>query len=423
VKVYIETYGCTLNKGDSLSMETLLEDAGIQVTQDEEEADVTILNTCVVRLETEERMKQRIRELSRKTKKLVVAGCMVGSQPATVSLLAPGASLVGPQAINRVVEAVISREKKAFLRPEKPITMPRKIDGKIAIIPIQDGCASSCSFCITKLSRTLLRSYPLRAIKEAVQEAVRRGAVEIELTGQDTATYGLDQRGEVTLVDVVNEVLEVEGDYMIRIGMMNPEHLPRILDGLIEVLKSKRVYKFLHLPVQSGDNGVLKVMNRRYTVEEYSEMIKEIRLRIPSVNITTDIIVGHPGEDEEAFRNTLRLMEELRFERVHLAMYSIRPNTESARMRQVPDEVKKSRMRRANFLYESISSEIHSEYLGSICTVLTTEFGRKGSIVGRTPNYIPVVVDGANDLGKWVNVRINGFTFYDLRGAFISPVS
>jgi len=139
---------------------------------------------------------------------------------------------------------------------------------------------------------------------------------------------------------------------MIRIGMMNPEHLPRILDGLIEVLKSKRVYKFLHLPVQSGDNGVLKVMNRRYTVEEYSEMIKEIRLRIPSVNITTDIIVGHPGEDEEAFRNTLRLMEELRFERVHLAMYSIRPNTESARMRQVPDEVKKSRMRRANFLYE-----------------------------------------------------------------------
>jgi 2-methylthioadenine synthetase len=264
-----------------------------------------------------------------------------------------------------------------------------------------------------------LRSYPLREIVNAARDAVKAGAKEIELTGQDTAAYGLDLGGSISLVDVVNKVTEIDGDFMIRIGMMTPEQAMRIIDNLIEVMRNPKVYKFIHLPVQSGDDRVLKLMNRKYTIDEYKELVSEIRSKIPFANITTDIIIGHPGEDEDAFNNTLLLMKELRFERIHLAMYSIRPNTRSASMPQVPDSVKKKRIQIANKLYEDIALSIHLEYVGSTSRVITTELGRKGSVVGRLMNYIPVVIRSENvELGKWYNVKITEASFYDLRGVF-----
>mgnify|MGYP001772514178 CR=1 FL=1 len=423
MKVYIETYGCALNKGDTYIMMSILQDKGHEIVKDVKEADVIILNTCAVRLETEERMKQRIKELRKEGKKLVVAGCLAGAEPATVLSIAPEASLLGPQSVEKVAEVVESKERRIYLEGEKPLITPKVFEGKVAIIPIADGCAGDCSFCITKLARRKLRSYPPHLIVEAVKEAVSKGAVEIELTAQDTAAYGLDLGG-VRLSDLVKKVTEIEGDFMIRIGMMTPEQAMRDLDGLIEVLKDRKVFKFVHLPVQSGDDRVLKLMNRKYTVDEYKELVKEIRSKIPIVNITTDIIIGHPGEDEEAFNNTLELMKELKFERIHLAMYSIRPNTRSASMKQVPDPVKKARMQVANKLYEELAYEVHSEYVGSIANVITTEYGRKGSVIGRTINYIPVVIRDNIGLGKRVNVKITEASFFDLRGQLLSePIS
>lgn len=418
MKVYIETYGCALNKGDSYIMMTLLRENGHEIVKELDEADTIILNTCAVRLETEERMKQRIKELKKLNKKLIIAGCFAGAEPAAVISLAPEASLIGPQSVEKVVEVVESDEKKIILEGEKPLFTPKVFEGKIAIIPIADGCAGDCNFCITKLARRKLRSYPPHLVVGAVEEAVRKGAVEIELTAQDSAAYGLDLGG-IKLSDLVNKVVDVEGDFMIRIGMMTPELAMRDLDGLIEVLKNKKVFKFVHLPVQSGDNNVLKLMNRKYTVEEYKEMVNEIRKKIPIVNITTDIIIGHPGEDEEAFKNTLELMKELKFERIHLAMYSIRPNTRSASMKQVPDPIKKIRMQIANKLYEELAREVHSEYVGSVSKVITTELGRKGSVIGRTLNYIPVVISDKVELGKWVDVEITEASFFDLRGRLV----
>jgi len=221
------------------------------------------------------------------------------------------------------------------------------------------------------------------------------------------------------LVELLKEILEIEGNYMIRIGMMTPELAFKQIDEILEIIKDKRVYKFLHLPVQSGDDRVLKLMNRKYTVDEYRELVKEIRDKIPIVNITTDIIIGHPGEDDEAFQNTINLIKEIKFERIHLAMYSIRPNTRSASMPQVPDSIKKERMKIANEVYEEVAYSVHSEYLGSNALVLTTELGRKGSIIGRTINYIPVVIKDYDKLGEWINVKITEASFFDLRGKFI----
>ncbi|MEM0173807.1 MAG: tRNA (N(6)-L-threonylcarbamoyladenosine(37)-C(2))-methylthiotransferase [Sulfolobaceae archaeon] len=415
-RVYIETYGCALNKGDSYIMMTLLRDRGHLIVENPNEADVIVLNTCVVRLETEERMKQLIIKYNKLGKKLIVAGCMASAEPATVLSLAPNSSLVSPQAVSKIVDAVESTTPTRFLESERAYLTPKVFSGKIAIIPIADGCAGDCNFCITKIARNKLRSYPLRNIVESVKYAVQNGAVEIELTGQDTAAYGLDFGAKIKLSDLVNEVVEVEGDFMVRIGMMTPEQAMRDIDGIIEVLKNKKVYKFLHLPVQSGDNKVLKLMNRKYTVEEYISMVKEFREKIPLINITTDIIIGHPGEDEEAFMNTIRLMETLKFERVHLAMYSIRPNTRSALMPQIPDIVKKQRMKIANEVYEKIALEVHREYVNSTSRVLVTEDGKKGSRIGRLVNYIPVVLPNSVELGKWYNVKITEASFFDLRG-------
>lgn len=417
MKVYIETYGCALNRGDTYIMMTLLKDRGHEIVNDQDSADAIILNTCAVRLETEERMKKRIKELKKLEKKLVVAGCLASSEPALVMTLAPESSIIGAQSIDKIVDVVEAKEKRVILEESKELITPRVFEGKIAIIPIADGCAGDCNFCITKLARKRLRSYPPRNIINAVKEAVSKGAVEIELTAQDTAAYGLDIN--FRLSELVNKVLEIEGNYMIRIGMMTPEQAMRDIDNIIEVMKEKKVYKFIHLPVQSGDNKVLRLMNRKYTVEEYKELVKEIRQKIPIVNITTDIIIGHPGEDEEAFYNTLELIKELRFERIHMAMYSLRPNTKSALMSQVPDSVKKERMRIANKVYEDIAYSVHAEYINTNSLVLTTELGRKGSIIGRTINYIPVVIRGYDKLGEWVNVKITEASFYDLKGQLI----
>ncbi|GGT87917.1 2-methylthioadenine synthetase [Sulfodiicoccus acidiphilus] len=397
-------------------METLLKDRGHEVVETPEQADVLILNTCTVRMDTEERMIERMKSLYRYGKKLVVAGCMATAEPGLVKTTIPTASLLSPQAVEEVVEVVESPGRVVRLEPTVPTVLPRIVEGKIAIVPVEDGCAGNCSFCITKNARRKLRSYPIRRIVESVREGVRRGAVEIELTGQDTAAYGLDFDPSINLAQVVNEVSSVEGDFMVRIGMMTPEQAMRILDDLVDALKREKVFKFVHLPVQSGDDSVLELMNRKYTVDQFRQLVKELRSKVPDLSVATDVIVGHPGEDEEAFRNTLKLMEELRFERVHLAKYSVRPNTRSASMKQIPDIVKKERMERANRVYAEVALREHSKYLGSSVSVITTELGARGSVIGRTTNYIPVVLREAVELGKWVKAKVEEASFFDLRG-------
>lgn len=393
-----------------------MKDRGHEVVETPEQADVLILNTCTVRMDTEERMIERMKSLYRYGKKLVVAGCMATAEPGLVKTTIPTASLLSPQAVEEVVEVVESPGRVVRLEPTVPTVLPRIVEGKIAIVPVEDGCAGNCSFCITKNARRKLRSYPIRRIVESVREGVRRGAVEIELTGQDTAAYGLDFDPSINLAQVVNEVSSVEGDFMVRIGMMTPEQAMRILDDLVDALKREKVFKFVHLPVQSGDDSVLELMNRKYTVDQFRQLVKELRSKVPDLSVATDVIVGHPGEDEEAFRNTLKLMEELRFERVHLAKYSVRPNTRSASMKQIPDIVKKERMERANRVYAEVALREHSKYLGSSVSVITTELGARGSVIGRTTNYIPVVLREAVELGKWVKAKVEEASFFDLRG-------
>ncbi len=429
-RVYIETYGCALSEFDSALMAETLRARGHSLVKDPSEADVLLVNTCAVRLDTEQRIAKRLAKLRRlyPGARLVVAGCLAKSRPGLIARVAPGASLVSPQNVVNVWKAVESTGRVVLLEGSRPTNViPRiPVSMGVATMMIQEGCLSDCSFCITKIARREVKSYPPRAIVEAVRDAVERGAVEIRLTGQDTGVYGVDLPGKPRLPDLIAAILDkVPGDYRIRVGMMNPEHLLEWVDDYLDLFKDERLYRFFHIPVQTGDDELLKLMRRNYTVAEFKSIVKRIRERVEDPLIATDIIVGHPGETEESFKKTLDLVKELRFERVHMAQYTIRPRTLAAGLPQVPDPVKKARSTALAKLVERIGLERYSRYIGSRLRALVAGAPfREESLVARIQNYTPVVIpEGEARVGEWVEVEITGATFFDLRGRAVRALA
>ncbi|MEM1758109.1 MAG: tRNA (N(6)-L-threonylcarbamoyladenosine(37)-C(2))-methylthiotransferase [Acidilobaceae archaeon] len=427
-RYYIETYGCALAEFDSSIAESRLEEEGFTRVNSIDNAEYVVINTCAVRLDTEQRIAERLQWITRQypDKKLIITGCLVKARPGLVARLAPRASLLSPQNIDKITEAIraLDHGSKIVLlegsRDTSTLPVPKPIDAT-ATIMIQEGCLGDCSFCITKIARRQVKSYPPRLIVETISKLLNAGVVEIRLTGLDTAVYGVDIPGKPTLADLLNIILDkVKGEYMIRVGMMTPDQALEIIDDLLEVYRDKRVYKYFHIPVQSGDNRVLKLMNRKYTVEEFKQLHSKIKSKYPEALIVTDIIVGHPGEDEEAFNNTIKLVEELKFEKIHLAQYSIRPHTKSAAMPQIPDNIKKERSTKLAKIIEEIGYNIMSEYRGRIVEAVVTERGyRDGSLVARLENYIPVIIQGNGILGARIKVKIVNNTFFDLRGELL----
>jgi len=428
LRIYIETYGCALNKSDEALMKIALARRGHSVVNSVEDADVVVINTCIVRLETEYHMINRIKALHDYCevtgKKLVVAGCMAKVEPYTISLIAPTASLISPQNADKIYLAVERDDRVILLSGARSRDVIGVCPGSSVVpIPIQEGCLSNCSFCIAKHARRQLVSHSVEAIVKAVHEAVQLGAVEIELTGMDLGVYGLDLYKRRALPELITEITtRVPGNYMIRIGMINPEHLSVFLDEIIDVVRnSEKVFKFFHIPLQSGSDRVLKLMKRNYTVEEYRRVVKEIKAKIPDVSIATDIIVGFPGESEEDFEETLRVIEELEFERVHVAGYSIRLLTLAASMQQVDTRVKKKRLELALKTITSVGLRVREKYLNTRVLCFITE--KSKSWVGRLTNYIPVVIKSPEsrvvNYGEWLSVFIDEITFFDIRGCVV----
>jgi threonylcarbamoyladenosine tRNA methylthiotransferase CDKAL1 len=424
MRVYIETYGCALNIHDTIVMEGLITSNGHVIVGNVEEADTVIVNTCAVRLDTERRMEKRLRELHTKypDKKIVVAGCLAKARPYLVYKAVPRASMISPQNIHRITEVLETSDRKIFLNGNKQRRyLPAITNSKtIATIAVSEGCLSNCSFCITKIARRKVSSYPIKMVVKAAKKLVEKGVKEIRLTAQDMGVYGYDIYGKIMLPELIESILnEVDGEYYLRIGMMSPQHLMNVIDEMLSLYRDHRVYKFFHLPVQSGSDRVLRLMNREYSVEEYIDLISEIKRKIPNAYIATDIIVGHPGETWEDFSQTLELIKSLEFDKVHIARYTYRPRTLAGKLEQLPESEKKRRSSILANIVEDIGRKKNKRFLGKTLDAIVLDEGfKRQSLIARTENYMPIVIPGGYEglLGKNVRIFVNDYTFFDLRG-------
>jgi len=402
VKYYIETYGCVANKVDSEIIKASLEAAGWKEVGSPEEADLVLVNTCAVKLKTEEHMVSRIKKLLPYNP--VVIGCLADVNPGRLKELGVK-HLFGPRRY---------RELGSFLGvkiPEIKAGVPKKRERNlIASVYIEEGCNSACTYCATRFARGRTLSFPLNNIVEEVRLAVEEGRKEIRLTGQDTGVYGMDSNS--SLVELLSKILEkVPGEYRIRVGMMSPEHAIRLIDeGYLDLFKDERLYRFFHLPVQSGNNRVLSLMGRKYSAEEFRELVRKIRRRYPDALIETDVIVGFPTESWEEFLDTVKLIEELQIDVVNISRFSPRPGTPAARFRgQIPSNEMKRRSKYITEVHERVSVERYRPFVGKRQRVLVVEEGQRGWHRARLQNYRLVMVKGVEP-GDFAEVLIRDVT-------------
>ncbi len=395
-KVYFRTYGCTLNQADTEIMEALAMKEGHEIV-DESKADVIVVNTCTVKASTENKIMHYLRKLKSQNKRFVIAGCMSVNK-SLVDFKVPIVSAGSIMHINKAIEDALSNKQSFYLSHSRKDNLPKVFTPPIARIPIEDGCLNACYFCQTKLARPGLRSQSHETIKHWIKQGLSLGCKEFDLTGMDTGAYGFDIKSNI--VKLLKDVLSMEGDFMIRLGMINPQHVKRMLYELIDVFRDKRMFKFLHVPVQSGSNKVLREMNRGHTVEDFEEAAKAFRKAF-NATIATDIIVGYPTETDEDFEETLELIKRVKPDIVNLSKFTPRKGTKAALMKQLPTQIIKARSVKAAKVIDEVIRQRNKEFEGKIFDVLITEKGK-----GRTKTYKQVVVDGK--IGSWVKVKIIG---------------
>ncbi|MDD5111169.1 MAG: tRNA (N(6)-L-threonylcarbamoyladenosine(37)-C(2))-methylthiotransferase [Candidatus Altiarchaeota archaeon] len=416
MRIVIETYGCAMNQADSEYIAGLLEEAGHVIVP--ADGDVIVVNTCTVKTPTEVKIRRMLKELEGAGKKAVVSGCLPAANPAIANDF-PSFSFVGVnvQDVPAAVDAVMAGKRLvAISQSAGRSCLPKKrANSFIEIIPIAEGCLGQCAYCITRSARGKLRSYPMDEIVRQAREAADKGVKEIWLTAQDTGAYGLDVG--TNLPKLITAVAAVPGDFMIRVGMTNPNHVLTFMDELIESYKNPKVYRFLHLPVQSGSDKVLKQMGRRYNADDFRRIADGFRKNLEGITISTDIIAGYPAESEDDLKATIKLIKETKPDIINISRYWARPGTPAAKIKQHPGSVIKQRSGRINDEFKKIALECNRRWLGweGECTI--TERNADGSYTGRNYCYKPIILKSGKDLmGKTVSVKIKQASCYDLRG-------
>jgi tRNA-2-methylthio-N6-dimethylallyladenosine synthase len=427
-KYYVWTVGCQMNVSDSERLEAALQGVGYAPAEDVAEADFVVLNSCSVRASAEERILGKLGDLSRYKKqrpdmKVVLWGCMVGPQNQSIfqRRLPMVDHFVSPSAVDEVV-ALAPNPLYQLDEPALPVrdwTQP-----PVSVhVPIQYGCNMSCAFCVIPLRRGKERSRPLDEIVEEASRIVARGAKEITLLGQIVDSWGHDLPGRPDLADLLTAVDAIPGLLRLRFLTSHPAWMSERLIQAVAGLA--RVQPEINLPVQAGHDGMLKLMRRGYTVQRYKDLLARIRAAMPGIALTTDLIVGHPGERELMFEATCRLVEDVRFDKVHIAAFSSRPGTRAAELeldpaQAVPEGEKVRRRITLERLQEQIATEINSALLGTTVEVLAEELVR-GKWRGRTPTNKLVFFNHAADLtGRLVQARVTQTSPWALQGEVLA---
>ena len=398
--VHFITQGCSSNLRESEIMMGLLDNSGFEIVKDEEESEVNVVNICTVK--GDHTALREIRRLKKEfpEKKLIVAGCITESIVPKIKKLDENISFVNTHNFGRisaVVETSLNGTVLELLdkKYEQKVNLPSvRKNPVIGIVPILNGCNYFCTFCSTKLVKGKLFSYSMDAIRQDVKEHLKAGCKEIWITSNDTGAYMAEQGGKQKLAELLEQILSVPMDFKARVGMMNPGNTITMLHELIEIYKHPKMFKFLHIPLQSGNNQILKLMNRKYTAEDFIAIVEAFRKEIPEITISTDIIAGFPSETEEQFNDSLNLLKKIKPDVVNLSRYAAREGTIAAKMKQLATNTLKQRSRIMTNLYREIAFENNKKWLGWEGKILINEKGKYDSWIGRNYCYKPVVVKG-----------------------------
>ncbi|MFA5055101.1 MAG: tRNA (N6-isopentenyl adenosine(37)-C2)-methylthiotransferase MiaB [Dehalococcoidia bacterium] len=413
---HIWTIGCQMNKSDSESIAAFLDQHGYRSTAKIDDADIVVLNSCVVRQSAESKVANKIDALRRldSDKVLAVTGCIVDENVDGLRKRFPRVDLFfEPQDIGRLSEYLKGR---GAVEPGSTLSnLPVK--AKISsLVNIMHGCDNFCSYCIVPYRRGREVSRPMSDIVTEVESAVEHGAKEVVLLGQNVDSYGRGLSGEPELADLLEDLNRVESLARIRFLTSHPKDMS---ERLIEVVaRLEKVCECISLPFQAGDDDVLKAMHRGYTSDEYRRLVERIRSSVPDAALSTDVIVGFPGESEEQYRRSREMIEEIRFDTVHIACYSPRSGTIAARELKddVPTSDKVRRRKELEAIQERIVSEKNSELIRRTVEVLV-EGRKKGKWWGRTRTDKLVFFEAAGDrIGQLIDIRIESAGAWSLQG-------
>ncbi len=417
---HVWTIGCQMNKAESQRIADYLELLGYQATPALQSADLIVLNTCVVRQSAEDKVVGTLGYLKgikngNSRLPILVTGCFVDSRIEQLERCFPHVDLFFKP--GAYVELLNWAQKQGMATPEAGRSLlPAKQVAPTAFVPIIQGCDNFCSYCVVPYRRGREKSRPMLEIVREVSQLAKRGTKQVTLLGQNVNSYGHDLLAQPNLSDLLTKLNDIDGLARIRFLTNHPKDISQ---KLVETIASlDKVCKHISLPFQAGDNDILKAMRRGYTIEQYRQLVEAIRGHIPEMALSTDVIVGFPGESEDQFGRSVVLLEEIRFDTVHVAAYSPRPGTIASRKHQdnVPPEIKKQRLNRIEALQSKIAGEINYLLRSETVEVLV-ESRKKGKWFGRTrSDKLVFFEDEGNCLGQLVNVTISKTSPWALQG-------
>jgi len=407
-KLFVKTYGCTLNKKDTENV--IKEHYFTEDFAEIKKSDYILINTCGVKEQTQTKILNFLKKLKENKipqEKIIIFGCLVDIDKEALVKEMPDAKYFK-----------VSEKEKIEVIINNVGNNKKNLKKNTDTIIISNGCLGNCYYCAVKFARGRLESKPIEKIIKEIEYSVNEeNSKEILLTSQDNGCYGFDINENLNTL--LKRIIEIKGDFKIRVGMANPQHLKIIIDDLIKIYKNEKIYKFLHIPIQSGSNKVLKEMNRYYTIEDVYTIIDKFKKEIPEISIGTDIIVGYPTETEEDFKETIKVIKKIKPNFINLSRFGMRKNIEAEKYKDLISRTKKERSREITKIFEKYILEKNKLEIGKEKEIIITEIGKNNKFVGKTNNYLSVVIDENAKIGQKLKVKIIDADKYYLKGKIL----
>jgi len=425
--IYIQTFGCSANQNNSEILKGILTQSSYQITNNEKIADIIILNTCIVKQKTQDKIKRKIQDLSKTKKLIIITGCMPETDAKQIKQLNPNTILLGTHHFKDIIKLInnynnskldlIKQNNYLDYQEETKLNLPKIPQNKlISITQISEGCLGNCTYCKTRLAKGKLFSYPQEQILKSIESDLKQGAKEVWITSQDNANYNLD-KGEQQLPQLLTKILNLNHKFKLRLGMMDPNNVLLILDQLIEIYKHKKIYKFIHIPIQSASNKVLKHMNRLYTIEQAEEIIKEFRKQIPDITISIDIITGYPTETNQDHKQNLEFIKKYKPDVFNLSKFSSHKQTSAGKLKQLPIKIINKRTTELMQMHRETALDNKKKFLNKELKVFVNKKLGDKLFEARDDNYNIVLVNTKdNVLGKNIDIKIKQIGVHHMIG-------